>query len=92
VGWAVVYLVAAYFFAWWPFDDGTLPLSNYEDVDVNTYYFPDGREAYLGKMRGASACGAASHSYAKKHQISDQGWSYVCCTARKGSECYEKIQ
>lgn len=37
----------------------TLPLSRYDEVDVNVYfYFPDGYEVYLGKTKGASSCGS----------------------------------
>ena len=35
-------------------DDGTLPTSEYEEVDVNVhFYFPNGTEVDLGSTRGA---------------------------------------
>ena len=75
-------------------DDGTLPLSEYEKVDVNVYfYFPNDREVYLGTTRGASSCGRMSHSYAQSKNLeSSDNWSYICCTIRKGSDCYNKIR
>ena len=75
-------------------DDGTLPLSEYEDVDVNVhFYFPNGNEEYLGSTRGASSCGRMSYSYAQSKDLKSSGdWSYICCTIRKGSQCYNKIR
>ena len=75
-------------------DDGMLPLSEYENVDVNVYfYFPNEKEVYLGTTRGASSCGRISHLYAQRENLkrSDK-WSYICCTIRKGSQCYDKIR
>ena len=75
-------------------DDGLLPLSEYEKVDVNVYfYFPDGREVHLGKTRGAQSCGNISHSHARQKDLErSDGWSYICCTIYKGSQCYHKIR
>jgi hypothetical protein len=75
-------------------DDGTLPLSEYEKVDVNVYfYFPDQKEEYLGKTRGASSCGQMAHSFAARKKLtSNSDWGYICCTIRKGSQCYNKIR
>tara|TARA_E500000331_G_C16954829_1_gene582189 strand:- start:18 stop:314 length:297 start_codon:yes stop_codon:yes gene_type:complete len=74
--------------------DGLLPLSEYENVDVNVYfYFPNNKEIFLGRTKGASSCGNKSYSYARQKGLgrNDQ-WSYICCTIRKGSQCYEKIR
>ena len=95
-------LVAAYlFFAWiigfWPFNDpmkseDLLPLSEYENVQVNAYfYYPNNREVYLGKYLGASDCQYAAISYTYEKNISGN-WGYVCCTIRLGYQCYEKIK
>ena len=75
-------------------DDGTLPLDEYEKVDVNVYfYFPDDREVYLGETRGASSCGGMAYSYARSKNLSrSDNWSYICCTIEKGSDCYRKIR
>ena len=75
-------------------DDGMLPLSEYENVDVNVYfYFPNDKEIYLGKTRGAQSCGQISHSYANSKNLKrGDGWSYICCTILKGSQCYNKIR
>ena len=74
--------------------DGLLPLSEYENVDVNVYfYFPNNKEIHLGRTRGARSCGNISYSYARQKDLSrNDGWSYICCTIRKGSQCYEKIR
>jgi hypothetical protein len=92
-----LYLIGAWIFGWWPFEtrtSGSLPLSAYEDVDVNAYfYYPSGAEIYLGRMRGASACGDAAYSFASSKNLNRQSdWSYICCTIRRGSDCYEKIR
>ena len=74
--------------------DDSLPFSEYEKIDVNVYfYFPNDREVYLGKVRGADACGSVAYSYARGKNLNrSDRWSYVCCTIRKGSQCYEKIR
>lgn len=75
-------------------DDGLLPLSEYENVDVNIYFYsPDNTETYLGKTRGAKSCGNISHSYARQKNLErGDGWSYICCTIYKGDQCYHKIR
>lgn len=75
-------------------DDDTLPLSEYEKVQVNVYfYFPDDKEVHLGETRGASSCGSMAHSYARSKGMSrSDNWSYICCTIQKGSSCYHKIR
>lgn len=74
--------------------DGTLPLSQYDKVDVNVYfYFPDDNEVYLGETRGASSCGDIAYSYAASKNLDrSDDWSYICCTIEKGSDCYRKIR
>ena len=71
-----------------------LPFSRYDDLDVNVYfYFPSGTEVYLGKVRGASACGDAAHGFAYREELTrNREWSYVCCTVEAGSDCYRKIR
>lgn len=72
----------------------TLPLSRYDDVEVNVYfYFPGGREAFLGETKGASSCGSMARSYAARNDMSrNREWSYICCTKENGSSCYRKIR
>jgi hypothetical protein len=92
-----IYLVFAWFVGLWPFSDPLkstelLPMSEYENVDLNAYfYFPDGKERYLGEYSGVSECQSAAAFYAHKNNISGN-WGYVCCTIRNGSSCYEKIR
>ena len=94
IWWGFVYLVAAFFLGWWPFSDGdTLPLSKYEDVSVNAYfYYPNDKEVYLGQFRGASACQNAAQSFASSKNMTSASWSYICCTIENGSSCYRKIK
>lgn len=94
IWWGFVYLAAAFFLGWWPFSDGdTLPLSKYEDVSVNAYfYYPNDKEVYLGQYRGASACQSAAQSFASSKNMTSASWSYICCTIENGSSCYRKIK
>ena len=72
---------------WWPFSP------NSENVIVNVYfYFPDGKEGFLGQMKGASSCQSAAVNYAHSKDISSARWDYICCTIEKGSSCYKKIR
>lgn len=74
-------------------DNGSLPLSEYDNVDVNAYfYYPNGTEAYLGRYHGASACGRAARGFARQKKVVNTDWSYICCTIRNGSSCHEKIR
>ena len=92
----IAYLAGAFFFGWWPFElrtTGLLPLSQYENVDVNVYfYYPNDKEVHLGRVRGASSCSALALNYASTHNVSGSDWTYICCTVRHGSSCYEKIK
>lgn len=94
IWWGFLYIAATFFLGWWPFSDsGTLPLSKYEDVSVNAYfYYPNDTEVYLGQHRGASACQSAAASFAASKDISGANWSYICCTIENGSACYRKIK
>ena len=75
-------------------DDGTLPFSEYEKVNVNVYfYYPNDKEVYLGGTKGASSCGSIAHSFARSKGLqSSDRWSYICYTIEKGSSCYRKIR
>lgn len=92
----LIYLGAAFVFDLWPFEPEILPLSKYEDVDVNVYFYspsPSEREVFLGSARGASSCGAIAYAFAREKGLNrSDDWSYICCTIRKGSQCYEKIR
>ena len=66
-----------------------------KQIDKATYnayfYFPDGKEYYLGNTVGLSSCGNMAFSYAASKDLSrGDGWSYICCMEAKGSSCYEK--
>ena len=75
-------------------EDGLLPLSEYDSIDVNAYfYFGDGREVFLGSTIGASSCGDMAYGYAAQHGLyRGDDWSYICCTIERGSDCYRKIR
>ena len=72
---------------WWPFS------KNSKDVQVHAYfYFPDGKEVYLGQQRGAASCQYAAIDFARSKNIERERWDYICCTIEKGSDCYRKIR
>lgn len=97
----VIAVVAVYFITGGDYGTGkifgppdTLPLSRYDDIDVNVhFYLPDQREVYLGQTRGASSCGDMAHNYAARNGLTgNPSWGYVCCTIEDGSSCYRKIR
>ncbi|MFA4994178.1 MAG: hypothetical protein WC521_02615 [Bdellovibrionales bacterium] len=63
-----------------------------EKAKYNAYfYFPDGREYFLGETQGLSSCAGKARSYAASKEMSfNDNWSYICCMIAKGSGCYEK--
>ena len=71
-----------------------LSFDEYEDVELHCYfYYPDNKEKYLGRMKGISRCQNAVHNYAFQNNLSkSDNWSYIACTIRKDSDCYEKIK
>ena len=84
----IIYLIAAYFFGWWPFDETDRAIEN---SDFNVYfYYPGGKEEYLGYVNGLSACQAAARSKAYSSNLSDSDWSYICCRATGSSSCETK--
>ena len=62
------------------------------DRERNTYnvffYYPDGREEFVGQVTGLSACQRAAGGRAAGLGVS--GWSYVCCWESGGSSCKGK--
>jgi hypothetical protein len=55
------------------------------------FYYPDGKELYLGLSQGLSRCSSLAYSFAASQKLgSNREWNYVCCMQAKGSECYEK--
>jgi len=87
----VAFLLAAWFWDFWPFTNGNLRPLSYEH-DYNVYaYFPDNRQVYLGPVTGLDNCGASAYAWASSNNLNRyDGWSYICCSIRKGSQCYEK--
>jgi hypothetical protein len=75
-------------------DDGLLPLSHYEKVDVNVELMtPSGQSVSLGQVHGAQACGAVAWDYAIVHHFDRSSeWGYVCCTIEHGDQCRHKIR
>ncbi len=81
-----------------------LPFSQYEKVNLYChFYYENGSSTNLGKMKGISRCQNATHSWARKNNITDTDWDYIGCvikepvvlggiTMRKGSNCSEKIK
>lgn len=80
-------LVNPVFAGWWPFS-----VDN-ENVQINVYfYYPNGKEVYLGEVKGVSQCQKTASSFAYIEKQKQSNWDYLCCTIRKGSSCYEKIR
>ena len=66
---------------------------NLERANFNAYfYYPDnGREEFLGLVRGLSACQSAAGARAASLNMSrSTGWSYICCKKTSSSSCETK--
>jgi len=63
-----------------------------EKATYNAYfYYPSGKEEYLGVVTGLPNCGVKAHNFAaSKNLTSNNEWSYICCMKAEGSECLEK--
>lgn len=61
------------------------------EIEAATYnvffYFPDGREEFLGQTQGLQQCSALAGSYSATTG-SPKNW--ICCMATDRSECEEK--
>ena len=84
----VIYLIASYFFGWWPFDETERAIDN---SDFNVYfYYPNNKEEYLGQASGLASCGSVAHSYAYQKSMHSSNWSYICCRITSDSGCASK--
>jgi hypothetical protein len=62
--------------------------SQIESATYNVFfYFPDGREQYLGRVEGLAQCSAAAGTFASETGAPK---SWVCCMATATSACEEK--
>ena len=66
-----------------------------EAADYNVYFYESREkndEYFLGTVAGLPACHAKAKAYAQEKNLppGQDGWTYDCCMAAKGSECYEK--
>lgn len=84
----VIYLVASFFLGWWPFDETDRAIEN-SDFDIY-FYYPNGKEEYLGQVRRLSSCQSVAGSYAYNKGISSSDWSYICCRVTSDSSCASK--
>lgn len=74
-------------------DDGASRTPTETDVFNVYFYFPDGKEKYVGRAIGISACQRASHSFANSAGLPrNSRWSYICCREHRGSSCYDKYR
>jgi hypothetical protein len=66
--------------------------SQLEKASYNVYfYYPDGKELYMGLSQSLSGCRSLAYSFAVSQKMGgNKDWSYICCMQAKGSECYEK--
>jgi hypothetical protein len=89
-GLLILYLLAAWIWDFWPFTGGNFrPLEYVHDYNVY-FYYPSGKEIYLGQATGLNQCGDLAYSQASKKKVRSSSWGYICCSIRKGSSCYEK--
>ena len=51
------------------------------------FYKEDGKEVYLGKVKGISNCQRMASSYARQHNMR---LDWICCLTSGGSFCKEK--
>ncbi len=66
---------------------------NLEQAEFNAYfYYPNnGREEFLGLVKGLSACqSTASAGAASLNMSRSTGWSYICCKKTASSSCESK--
>lgn len=91
IGLLLLCLAASWFWDFYPFTGGSLRPIDYEH-DYNAYFYdPADKETYLGRVTGLDACGSAARSESfRRNYTSAVNWSYICCSIRKGSQCYEK--
>jgi hypothetical protein len=64
-----------------------------ENSTFNVYfYYPGGKEKYLGQVRGLSSCQSSAWAFSRNPNDNDVsgGWSYVCCLQTSSSSCAEK--
>ena len=63
-------------------DDGLLPFDEYENVDVEVWFYFEAnkKDYFLGTVRGASACGRVARNYARAKKVEKTKWSYICMT------------
>jgi len=54
------------------------------------FYYPNGKEEYLGVAQGLSQCGSLAHNFSSSKGLVGREWTYICCMRAKSSECYEK--
>ena len=87
----VLYLLASWIWDFWPFTGGNFRPISYEHNYNVYFYYPNDREAYLGQVTGLNSCGNKAHNFARDNNMSrSSNWGYICCSIRKGSDCYEK--
>jgi hypothetical protein len=90
IGGVIIFLLAAWYWDFWPFTGGNFRPIDY-DHDYNVYfYYPNNKEVYLGQATGLGQCQNLARSKAANNNIRSTSWSYICCSIRKGSSCYEK--
>lgn len=87
----IIYLIAAYFLGWWPFDDTERAIER-SDFNVYFYYPGNEREEYLGQVSGLSACQSAANSRAYSLDMQSADWDYICCRVTSSSSCESKHQ
>lgn len=81
------YLVAAWYFSWWPFDNTERAIVA---SSFNVYLYSQGQETYLGIANSLNQCQNVARSTAINKELSESEWDYVCCRITSSSSCASK--
>ena len=86
-GLLILYLLAAWYFDFWPFASGSFrPLDHRHDYHAY-FYYPNDKEVYLGRTKGLSNCQVAARSFAYEKNMLSADWGYICCRISRTSPC-----
>jgi|GEM_PF-1211438 len=87
----IIYLVVAWYSSFWPFLSGGLHPFRFESHYGVYFYYPSGKEVYLGRVHGISEGQDLAASEA--HRLGFTGldrWDYILCKITRTSDCYSK--
>ncbi len=90
-GCLLIFLLFAWYFSIWPFLSGDFSPLKFESNYGVYFYYPSGKEVYLGKVKGISNGQAMAASEADRLGFkSSDDWSYILCKITRKSDCHSK--